>query len=200
MSLTLTTRGHGGRRLKPPLVLPPLVVPDGVELDEFACPVSVAADLTETSFQNLHQQIDRGELPAYIGPGGVKMIRLDDLTESPAARRQARKQAQVNMRRAQHAINRDKPISSESPEDRCVGTWEDCRICGPITLVYEAEGDQLIDVPQPVKRPVSAAKLASLERARAAKVLADARLRLERERDIAEMKARIEGEGHGPAA
>jgi hypothetical protein len=107
-------RGHGGARQRPPLALPLLPpVPEGMTLEEFACPVSVAAELTGIKMQGLHAQIERGTLPAYL-LDGRKMILLADLCETQAARRQSEQVAEENWRLAWLKIHLAEP-------DECLG-------------------------------------------------------------------------------
>ena len=102
-------RGHGGVRQRPPLALPLLPpVPEGMTLEEFACPVSVAAHLTGIKFQGLHAQIERGTVPAYL-LDGRRMILLADLCETQAARRQAKQAAEEDWRLAWLKIHEAEP-------------------------------------------------------------------------------------------
>ena len=133
-------RGHGGVRQRPPLDLPPLIVPAGTPLEEWAVPVSVAAELVGIQFQGLHAQIDRGTMPAYLGSDGRKMIRLDDLADSRASRRQAAQAAELATRRADHDYRVTHPWPGVTD---CTGPWEECQVCGPVTDDWERLGDEL---------------------------------------------------------
>jgi hypothetical protein len=186
--------GRGGLRKKAPLKLPALVVPDGIELAEYACPVRECSELVGCSFQNLHARIEAGSLPAFLHEG-QKFVRIEDLAASAAADKQRDADHVIEMRRAWHDIRRDTPISSEPLEDRCVGEWEDCQICGPITDEWDRLGEEPAPPVERPKRTYSPGRLAQLARARerahavnAEKNAARARMRAA---DIAAVRARL---------
>ena len=85
-------------------------------MEEFACPVSVAAELTGIKMQGLHAQIERGTVPAYL-LDGRRMILLADLCETQAARRQAKQAAEEDWRLAWLKIHQAEP--DECPGDEC---------------------------------------------------------------------------------
>jgi hypothetical protein len=172
--------GRGGVRKKPALMLPPLppMPADEESMETWAVPVREAGQLIGVSWQTLHQAIERGTLPAYRWRGH-KYVLIADLTDSAYAKSSRTIRAatdevhQLEWRRTSHRINVDAlrtlaaiGASSVIPvEDRCTGEWETCEVCGPVTDQYEQEGNE--PAPVPTKRPVSAAKLAAIAKARA---------------------------------
>jgi hypothetical protein len=98
------SRGHGGKRKRPPLVLPKLQVPTGIPIEEWAVPLSVAAELVRVTTQAIWVMTERRTLPAYIGPDGVRYVRLVDLAESRCGERQAAKEYEQASRRVSHEI------------------------------------------------------------------------------------------------
>jgi hypothetical protein len=92
---------------------------------------------------------------AYIGPDGVRYVRLVDLAESPAGSRQASKDAEQERRIAWHDHCRE-----VYPEVGCVGDWAGCQMCGPVTDEWEKP------VPPKPKRAYTPERLEQLSRAR----------------------------------
>ena len=188
-------RGHGGSRKRPPLVLPALIVPEGISLEEWAVTIATAAELTGVKMQGLHAQIERGTLPAYL-LDGRKMVRLDDLVECQAARRQQDAIHELDMRRASHQINVDNPISSAPMEDQCRGAYEDCEVCNlDLHARWDAEGLEPALVVERPKRTYSPERLAQLARARERAHAVNAETNAARARmraaDIAAVRARL---------
>jgi hypothetical protein len=93
-----------------------------------AVSVLEAARLTDTSEQNLHQAINRGTLPAYQWVGR-RMILLDDLVESPAARKQAERLAEESFDRREAEYRHRNPWPAwmwPEGEPQCP---PDCPVC-----------------------------------------------------------------------
>jgi hypothetical protein len=148
-------RGHGGRRKRAPLVLPTLQVPRDTPLDEWAVKLSVAAELTGLTTQAIWKMTEIRTLPAYLGPDGVRYVRLCDLAESPAGSRQAAKDAEQERRVAWHEFR-----IKTYPEAGCVGEWEKCVVCGPPADEWEQP------VPAKAKQVYTPERLAQLAQAR----------------------------------
>jgi hypothetical protein len=155
-------RGHGGRRKRPPLVLPALIVPDGVELAEFAVAVREAAELMEVSFQSVHQMIERhaagqpGGMPGYLWQGR-KFVLIEDMAESRATQRLRDRDAEIKRCRglARYYAAKPDPHATPAEQQALVALWE--------ARAEDAESG----VGAEVEGPAGCAAFMALERVRA---------------------------------
>jgi len=156
-------------------------VPAGIPLDEWAVKLSTAAEFVGVTTQALWKMTELKTLPAFIGPDGVRYVRLVDLAESPAGSRQASKDAELERRIADHDFRRD-----TYPAAGCEGDWSTCVQCGPPADEWEKP------VPAKSKRPwpdPDGSRREQLKRAREVKASGDVKRRAERATKVATREA-----------
>jgi excisionase family DNA binding protein len=163
--------GHRRTAALPP---PPL----GTPTDEIVS-VAEAAELTGTTQQNIQRAIKQQTLPAYR-LGAKRVVLVADLAASPAAERQAARQAEIDRCRRWAAYYAD-PANCSPGTDSAA-----------LVALWTRRAEELPDEPTPTKRPVSDERRAQLAAARMKAAEWQAERRAERERDLAAMRARLE--------